>query len=685
MKHFCIKFLWVLLFVAGNTTLLQAQQPDKILNREKLESTTPQQYDRNGRAIRPSNNAGNDSLKRRDSNIDSITIFYRYFDSSNIRTLDSSITNLYRRLPMPDTYINLGNYGTAARSLLFNPITKPGFDAGFHSYDLYRFTKEDTRFFQTTRPYTELGYMLGSKSEQMVNIIHTQNIKPNFNMAFQYRFINSPGTFKNQNTSHNNFRINGNYQSRNKRYTAYGIFLSNKLTSAENGGIRNDSLIDDDRFTDRFNILTRLGTDISQGRNFFTTRIDVGNIYTESLFFFRQQYDVGQKDSLAINDSTTIQLFYPRLRFQHSLTYNKEQYTFQDFSNFSAKQTNYLTYFNQPIIPDSIQYRDKWRKIVNDLSIISFPEKQNLNQFLKAGIAVENLSATFGKTNRYFHNIFLSGEYRNRTRNKKWYIEAAGNFYLSGLNAGDYSAQVYLKRYLSKKLGSFEAGFLNVNRTPSYNYNFESDFPVLKTNTFSKENVTRLRALLDNPALGFTLSGNYYLVSNYSYFSNYFAATQESTLFNVLQISASKKFRLLRTVHLYSDLHVQQTTGNPPVNLPLILSSNRVVYEDNLFKNLFLATGVEVKYHTPYKADNYSPFNSQFMYQDTTTINNRPQVNLFFNFRIKSFSAFVRLENVNTLGTNTGAIGFTRNNKSLNHYYQQALWFRLGIWWIFVN
>jgi hypothetical protein len=34
---------------------------------------------------------------------------------------------------------------------------KAGWDAGFHSFDIYKIKLEDTRFFNTTRPFTELG------------------------------------------------------------------------------------------------------------------------------------------------------------------------------------------------------------------------------------------------------------------------------------------------------------------------------------------------------------------------------------------------------------------------------------------------------------------------------------------------------------------------------------------------
>ncbi len=232
------------------------------------------------------------------------------------------LSDFYNRFPVPPYYDNMGNLGSAARSLIFKPNLKPGFDAGFHAYDIYRYTLEGTRFFQTTRPYTELAYMIGSNAEQMVNILHTQNRKSKLNFAFEYRFIGSPGAFKNQSTSHNNIRISTFYQSTNKRYGLYFVYLNNKLQASENGGLQNDEQLKNLSLNNPFEANVRLGNNINPYRSssFFKTTIDIGNSYRENLLYLRHYYDFGQKDSL-VRDSSVVRLFYPRLRLQHSLSY----------------------------------------------------------------------------------------------------------------------------------------------------------------------------------------------------------------------------------------------------------------------------------------------------------------------------------------------------------------------------
>ena len=185
--------------------------------------------------------------------------------------------------------------------------------------------------------------------------------------------------------------------------------------------------------------------------------------------------------------------------------------------------------------------------------------------------------------------------------------------------------------------------------------------------------------------LGLSVVGDYYIVSNYVYMDDFFHAQQESALFNVLHVGAEKKIKLRKNWYWYIEAHFQGTAGDPPVNVPALLTRQRFAFEGNFFKNLFLSTGFEVRYNTPFKADGYSPFSGQFVFQnDFSTIANRPDINAYLNFRIKSFKGFVRAENLNSINFSDG-FKFTHNNFSAPHYPQRPFWFRLGIWWNFVN
>ncbi len=677
--YFYRVFLFLLLLGAGY--LAEAQQPNILRGMRGLGQG-------GGRS-------GPDSFARRDRFADSLTLSYRQLDSTRNSNLDTTIDDYTRWFPIPAHYTYLGNVGTAARSLLFSPYLKSGWDPGFHAFDAYKWNVEDVRFFNTTRPYTELGYVLGSQTQQQIEILHTQNIKPYWNFALQYRLINAPGFFKSQRTNHNNYLFSSRYQSPNKRYTNYLAVLANVLQSAENGGIVDEGLLYEPEYKTRFTIPTRLGSSTSFEREMFSTRLNTGNRYNEFNAVLRQQYDFGRKDSL-VTDTTVIPLFYPRVRFEHTFKLGNYNYRYQDTvvtrnGGVTLDSSYYASNYGIKLNPlrnpnDSVFLTDKWREIYNDFSIYQFPDAQNLHQFIKAGISYQLLSGRFkNHTSATLHNIMVHGEYRNRTRNKKWDMEALGRLYLSGYNGGDYHGYISLQRILSSRWGSLKVGFENINRSPSFIFDERSSFYLDAPKSFGKENTTHFFGVIASPALNLQLTGDYYLMSNYLYLTDYRKLQQENALFNLLRIGALKKFNLSRKWKWYADVYVQQKTGNAEINVPLLFTRNRLAFEGNFFRNLYLSTGVEVRYHTPYNADAYSPVLGRFFYQDSIQISNRPDVAAYFNFRIRSFKAYVRAENLNSINISREGLDFTNNNFAAPDYPYPGLVIRFGVYWSFVN
>lgn len=645
-------------------------------------------------------NQGGDSLQRRNRFEDSITIRFYYMDSIRPHKFDSSIADFTTRFPIKPTEIFLGNTGSPTRSLLFSPSLKAGWDAGFHAYDTYKWTLDQIRFYNTTRPYTELGYMIASKAEQIIQITHTQNIKPYWNFSLNYRLISAPGIFRNERTNHNNYLVTSWYQSPNKRYNNYFVLLYNRMQAEENGGITDLSqLHTTTSLSDPFTVPTKIGGDPRNTTNFFSSAIYTGHRYRELNVLMRQQYDLGRKDSL-VTDSTVIPLFYPRIRFEHTLNIGKYSYSFfdlvsQDQNHLNVPDTNYYqTFYNSAsnnilvgeFPNDSVKLQDTWREISNDFSIYTFPDSKNLQQFVKLGTQLQLLKGQFSNFSASLYNIIGHGEYRNRTKNQKWDMVASGQLYFTGYNAGDYHAYVSLTRLLGAKLGSLQVGFENVNRSPSFLYDQRSSFYLDNSSkSFGKENTVHFFGTAFEPKFGLQLGADYYLVNHYLYLNGFYQLQQEGSLFNILRVNASKRIPLSKHWSWNAELYVQQKTGPAPVNIPAVLTRNRLMYEGDLgFKNLTIAFGTEIRYYTPYSPANYSPVLGQFFYQDTMTVSNRPDIGLFVHFRIKGFKAYFRIENLNTANLSNG-LEFNKNNIVAPYYPMPGLLMRFGVFWSFVN
>ena len=636
-----------------------------------------------------SDTSGREGVERRDYSDDSLRVQVYTFNTVRPSLIDTSVRDYTVRFPIPGTFMYLGNTGSAARSLLFTQPATTGWDPGFHSLDIYRLSLQQARFYNTPRPFTEIGYMVASGAEQLIDVLHTQNIKPHWNASFQYRLLTATGIFRNQRNNHGNVQLTSWYQSPNKRYNNYFVILQNKMGAGESGGILMDKeYLRDPVYERRFTIPTLLGGSPRLQGSAFNTSFATGRKESDSHFFLRQQYDFGRKDSL-VTDSTVIPLFYPRVRFEHNLRYSSYSYAYQDYTSQSEQNVpdslyykkNYNITFNPG---DSVYLRDRWKEINNDFSIYQFPDAKNLQQFIKLGAELQLLTGTLKAGTESFVNVIGHAEYRNRTKSQKWDINALGRLHLAGLNMGDYHAYVSLQRLLSPELGSLQIGFENINRSPSFVYDQRSAFYLDEPKSFSKENTAHFFATYYLPKLGLQLRGDYYVINNYLYLGDYRRLRQERALFNVLRASGLKTFKLSRYWNIHSEVYAQQKAGNAEINFPLLFTRNRLAFEGLFFRNLNLSTGLEVRYHTPYKADNYSPVLGRYFYQDTLTISNRPELHAFLHMRIRSFKAFVRLENLNTANFD-GGFAFNQSNMAASGYPMPGMVFRFGIYWSFVN
>lgn len=624
---------------------------------------------------------GNTGMRRdtskHDHEPDTITISYRFLGEPTDFKMDSSVTDFHLNfVKVPYSYVSLGNSGSAVRNIIVTPRMKAGFDAGFHAYDIYGFTHENARYYTTTKPYTEMNYLVGSKQEQIIGVTHTQNRTERFNFAIDYRKVNAPGYFRSQNTNHDTYRLTSRYQSKSKRYNAYLSFYFNKLNGGENGGIRNDSFMTNPRFSQRKTIDVNLGNTEQVQYGFFGTTINVKSSYRETGIQLQQQYDWGKGDTIHVNDTTDYYKFDPVFRVQHTLSLNTSDYQFLDKA---MDETFYTRHYNFAYIQNGmIEAQHKWRTLGNDVSLVQFPVRGNQGHFIKAGARFENTTGTFLDADIKFSNLAIHGEYRNKTRNQQWDFSAKGEFYVVGQNIGDYSVSGMLSRKLNEKLGNISLLVRNVNTEPSYVYKyFNSNRDSWYNDNLGKENITQLQFSADNRKLKYNLAVNYFIYSNYTYFRDYYHSAQAGGIFNLLQIVFNKQFTVGH-FNWYADVALQQVHGNGPMNVPSIWTRHRFAYENKLFNNLNLMTGIEARYNTDYYADDYSPLLGQFVYQKEQKIKySFPDLAAFVHFRIKSFSAYIRGENLNTF--------FAQNNYAASLYPYNDFAFRLGIRWWFIN
>jgi hypothetical protein len=172
-----------------------------------------------------------DTLRKREENKKDSVVYNSKFvkvtnenllkDSTQVFPLDTGLTNFenYSSLYQPRSpRIGLGSLGLPQRPLLFEPLKTVGFDVGQHMFDIYMLGPQDLSYYRTRVAYTNLYFVGGGQTEQVFKLVHSQNIKPNWNVGANFNSTGSRGYYRRQNVSDLNAAIFTWYESKGKRY-----------------------------------------------------------------------------------------------------------------------------------------------------------------------------------------------------------------------------------------------------------------------------------------------------------------------------------------------------------------------------------------------------------------------------------------------------------------------------------
>ncbi len=588
---------------------------------------------------------------------------------------DSSVHTFHRRPFIQPWHRDLGNLGSPVRNLLFSPREQIGLSLGYDIFDVYRFRTDSILYYNTTRPYSEFIFRLGSKAEQMAQILHTQNIQPNWNVAVQYRKLTSPGFYKIQRNNHDNMAASTHYQSRNQRYTLFGAIAYNKLQHDANGGLIADSLLNDERFGDRQTIPVGFDNDAYSIR-----RSSVTNMHRDLSVLVQQRYTRGPVDTLYSEDSTQFSTHLtPRFSISHRLGFSSEKFQYKDMRPDSLR---YAPLFQATIIAsDSIQMDQIWHRADNRLMLDGFlgPEDRQLQFSAGFGNRYDQFTTAYvsdADKRNVFSNYLIGSIGKEALEQGQWFYQADAQLYITGQPAGDFVLSANLGKSL-KRIGELSVGFRQQLSEAPYNYTLYQNQYARIENSLSKQSTTLLYGQFHSERLKLSGGVRNYVMGNYIYLGGNQLPAQHADVFNLTQAWARKAFHLGVFV-LDNEIVFQQTTANAPVNIPQLMGRHQLSIESRLFRNaLQMATGLEVRYHTPYYADGYSPFMGRYYYQTAYEINNKPEGSVFFNFRIKRLRAYIMIDQLQQF--------FYTNNIAAPGYPVQNAMLRFGFNWVMIN
>ncbi|MBM3400923.1 MAG: hypothetical protein FJY21_01175 [Bacteroidetes bacterium] len=624
-----------------------------------------------------------DTSLNKTSDADSVYYYARDIRYTNLKLLkegtqtsglDTALYNFQNYSPlyqpkMPT--IGLGNNGIAYRELLFNPRKTIGFDAGFHSLDLYRLVQDSLKFYRAKSPYTELYYVNGRIHEQTFKVTHSQNIKPNLNFGAQYNRLSGDGFYVNQKADHLNAALFVWYESPKKRYNLITDVIFNTLKAAENGSTRNDTIFKASSLDKKAEpvYLKASGAD----RPMQTWR--------QTQFFVKQLYYVGRIDSMQAPDSS--QRILPTQRLSHTLTYTRDQYKFfrneEDvFGAFPALPSQSFTLTN-----DST----KVSNLRNEFSYSFFLRPKALS-FIK-----NELKLDLGIQNDLYHYEQLS--YKSNFSNTmlkaglgyrfsdQVNIDADLNQIVQGNNAGDYLYEANTSFLLSKSIGRIILGAYTQNKSPKQMFE-RVDYQYHSWNrNFEKSKISNLSFLYENMKYKLAAKAEYFLIGNYLYYretsrTKQISPDQLGNTINMLKISLSKDFKFGK-FNLDNHIVYQKTDFQDIIRTPEIYTYNSFYYSSRFFKVLYTNLGFDLRFNTPFQAPAYAINVSQF-YNDNNPLeySTYPVMDVWVRATLKRANLFLKYDYVNQ-----GWL--SRGYYTVRSYPMQDQLLKFGISWKFYN
>jgi Putative porin len=696
-KH-CVKYLVLLCLLLGGTMVF-AQGPNTIPVAPNKDTSLNK------------TNTGKWDTK------EPVTV-YEKLNSAKIYIPDTAIHTYQRAKFTQPWYRDLGNLGSPANNLFFTPEDRFGPSLGYHVFDVYRFNIDSLNYYNTNKAFSAFSYQLGSKLEQTAGIMTTQNIKPNWNFAVEYRKTNSPGYYKIQRTNNDNASFSTNYKSLDKHYVLYAAMVYNKEQHDENGGIVIDSQLASKSYSDKRTVDVAYQSSAYSSNN---KRSSVTNMQRDYTFLFQHSYMWGRTDTTYSADSTQYNYkLTPRFSITQKTEISTEKHAYKDYTPDSTRYTRFFNhsfpnkgngYYN-PSDGDSVFTQQKWFWADNKLLLNGFIGKADKQLQFSAGLGnrydqfvskpVSNIIKdslpkqyySIGLDRSSIVSNYFAGEIKKEAlRAGEWEYGVNTKFILTGDDAGGFLLNAMIGKQLKNMLGNFSAGFQQqLNNAPYSFTNYENIYTKVFY-TFNKESVTMLYAQLASPR--FRLSGGVrnYVIGNYIYVNEKEIPAQNTNSFTITQGWIRKTFKV-GNFYLDNELVYQNIPDNAPVNIPALMGRHQLSYERNMFKNrLKIATGIEVRYNSKYAPAGYDAVLNKFFYQKKTEAGNVPEASLFLNFRIKRFRAFIMGDNLQQLFNSNsvlymGSTAYNFNGSGINYnpvYAAPDALIRFGFSWVMIN
>lgn len=595
------------------------------------------------------------NLQKADIHIDSLMV--RYFsgesfisEEDNFYIVDTTlmISHLHNPAFYGDNfYQTLGNIGQASNSLYIDAPENTFFDYGIHSYDLYRTTPSNQHFFKSPKPYTILDYTQGpsgDRREAILNVDHSQPLADKLTIGLKLYINMSLGDYDRQKALDNQFSFNVRYRNKSDRYGVLVSYIRNKQELYDNGGIKYDTVFENNEETDRKLFVTNLTSAESVMVDSWVTAKQYFHLVTPA----NDKYSLGK---------IGLDSYYNRQAFQYidndpSVDYYPAFYAIDSTYSFDSTSVT---------------------RIKNDLFWSNKHAKKNQMLVIRGGVILQNITINTGDSLRHNENHFTTyGQLKFRP-DSATYVFGRVSHTTGTFNTDDLGIYGMASRQFP--FGLAEANFDLFSVDPAYQMiSYHSSH--FSWNNPDYEDIMHLQARLKY-TLGTLEAGvQYNSISHYTYINQNITPMQAEKPINLLRAWVYKDFTLGK--FNLSGKAIYQTVSNEEViRLPKFMGKMSFQFYQPMFKKaLHTQIGFDVLYTTKFYGNEYMPAIKQFYLQDNKLIGNYPFIDAYIKFQVKRARIYVMFTHVNS-----GLMGY--NYYTTPGYPMHDRYFKFGVSWFF--
>lgn len=506
---------------------------------------------------------------------------------------------------------DLGNIGSATKSIFYKIPELIGTRSGFHGYDLYFQDPQHARYFDTKSPFTEMSAFFGGGSRNMLDLVFARNVNPRWNVGFEMHTIRSRKTLnpiarEDNMAIQNAYSFQTNYRSENEKYWILGTFSRMRHVVNEIGGI--------------------IPPEVDSTSLYFTYENAKVWLNKSRASDLRQDYHIYHEYKLK-----------DQLQVYHVFDRKKQNLGFTADLNSSDAAYFPATRFHHEDSTRNVNNFGEWR---NEVGFKGTFGGFYYNAFTK--FRSGKMKSPFLTEDSKFNEVYIGGELIGDL-SEKWSLSADGEYLLPGaFRLRGVFKSPWLEVEYTKAL--YKATSMQQNYAGNH-YSWSNDFSNTGVDQIKGTLLGDFKNIQIRPAL--TINR----INNYIYFDQDRSATQANSDAFILMPSLLANFKIGKKFRWDNEFIYTKVTGEAKdaFRIPAFYANSKFYVDSPFFDdNVVVQMGIDVRYHSSYFGEAYFAGFQQFHLQNEFEIYAYPVFDFFLNFRINRTNVLLKYNHFNS-------------------------------------